>query len=30
MSSVTLASCATSALDMRHASAKISFGNVIN
>ena len=29
-SSVTLASCATSVPDMRHASAKISFVNVIN
>ena len=30
MSCVTLASCATSVLDMRHACAKISFVNVIN
>src|SRR5712691_396859 len=29
-SCVTLASCATSVPDMRHASAKISFVNVIN
>jgi hypothetical protein len=29
-SCVTLASCATSALDMRHASAKITFVNIIN
>jgi hypothetical protein len=30
MSCVTLASCATSVLEMRHTSAKIPFANVIN